>query len=806
MTSPHTDPEERPSLRERCDALHRRLDALDAANRQEIQRLRAELHALRCALGEGTGDASLPREAVAEGDVAFEVPPPASPPATLATRSEPVDSAAASSGGPKPSRSPAAPLTAELVEHAHASYAQQPTAAPSAESPAAPPAEPAATAARWRRAESLEAKIGGHWLTWAGSLVLLVAVGLGVHWAWTTFETPAWLQVLWLHLLGMGVLAAGVVAHRRRLPLLSQSLTGLGIFTLYCVAVASLRLYEIWPASVANWEFLLITTLAIAMALWLNSAAVVVVGALGGYLTPFFTSQGTFDHHLIFTYLAFLNVALVGSAVWRGWSFLKPLALVCTAPMFLLWLADGYRSTDHLWSTQWYVALHALIFLLGTTLPPWLWRRGSTASDLFTLSANASWFLGITYLLFHREPEQQLALVCWALAAGHLGLFAVTRLRVDASDRMPRVQLALAAALATLAPPLQLDEMMYLGPAWCAEGLAFLLVGIYYRDFQMRVSSLVVFLLAGGKFAFDYLEPASTLMGTSLDTRFVTMFTGGAMMIAAGAMHLLLRDRLASSLRQGEQWLLPAVPLALGNLLLMLALTCQWQGRMVLVLWTLDVAVVWALGFRFDSPAARTYGLLLAVLMVGAQAVYLFDSIEGGYRPLLNDRMGSLLWLAIVYFAAGWGYYRLGQRHRSKQVPGPPWLEIEPMAHVLLGIAANLVLVSALSWELSDWIDAHPQVVARWTGGSTRMARMAGYSILWSLYAAALVAVGFAMRYRLFRLLGLAAFVPILAKVFLVDLAGLEVIARVAAFAVLGMMLLGVSWLYQRFTSRVVSP
>jgi uncharacterized membrane protein len=85
------------------------------------------------------------------------------------------------------------------------------------------------------------------------------------------------------------------------------------------------------------------------------------------------------------------------------------------------------------------------------------------------------------------------------------------------------------------------------------------------------------------------------------------------------------------------------------------------------------------------------------------------------------------------------------------------------------------------------------------------MAEMATYSIVWAVYAALMVAVGFAIRDKLFRILGLAAFGIIVAKVFFVDLESLRWLPRVLALAVLGMMLLSVSMLYQRSTSKLTT-
>ncbi len=256
-----------------------------------------------------------------------------------------------------------------------------------------------------------ETLIGGRWMTWVGAFTLLLAVGFGVHWAWSTFHTPPWLQVTGFHLLGVGFLVGSYFTRRRGLPVTTQALVGLSIFTLYASAFAALHLYKLWPEQVAFVECAGLTVMAIALALYADSPAVVLLGALGGYLTPILTSSGSGNYAGLFTYLAFLNVALMACAVWRDWRFLKPLTLTATVLMFAGWLFNSHfdpANNSIVWGTQWFVVLHALIFLVGSTVPPVAWKRLSQTADLFTLSANSFLFVGLTWFLFHNHPDQQL--------------------------------------------------------------------------------------------------------------------------------------------------------------------------------------------------------------------------------------------------------------------------------------------------------------------------------------------------------------------------------------------------------------
>ena len=213
-------------------------------------------------------------------------------------------------------------------------------------------------------------------------------------------------------------------------------------------------------------------------------------------------------------------------------------------------------------------------------------------------------------------------------------------------------------------------------------------------------------------------------------------------------------------------------------------------------------------GFWRNQIAIRWYAAGLAIFMVGCRAIYDHDRLDGAYQLLMNSRFGSLALVAAVYFAAGWMYRHraAAQRLLHGNTTAQPLMEFadwdESMLDPILGILGNIVLLSALSMEIHSWY-----LVAAangWTPfADMHMAEMATYSIVWAIYAAIVVAIGFAMRYPLFRILGLVAFGPILLKVFFIDMESLRLLPRVLALAVLGLMLLGVSMLYQKFFARM---
>jgi hypothetical protein len=106
---------------------------------------------------------------------------------------------------------------------------------------------------------------------------------------------------------------------------------------------------------------------------------------------------------------------------------------------------------------------------------------------------------------------------------------------------------------------------------------------------------------------------------------------------------------------------------------------------------------------------------------------------------------------------------------------------IERHARAFYSLLATLLLAILLFYEVS--------------GGTLTMA--------WAAEALALLGAGFPLRDRVQRLSGLTLFMICVLKLFLYDLRELETINRILSFIVLGLILVGVSWMYTRFRDRI---
>lgn len=76
-------------------------------------------------------------------------------------------------------------------------------------------------------------------------------------------------------------------------------------------------------------------------------------------------------------------------------------------------------------------------------------------------------------------------------------------------------------------------------------------------------------------------------------------------------------------------------------------------------------------------------------------------------------------------------------------------------------------------------------------------------TIAWGMEALVLLGVGFTFRERAARLQGLGLFLVCVLKLFLYDLRNLDTPFRILSFIALGLILLGVSWIYTRFRAQL---
>lgn len=254
---------------------------------------------------------------------------------------------------------------------------------------------------------------------------------------------------------------------------------------------------------------------------------------------------------------------------------------------------------------------------------------------------------------------------------------------------------------------------------------------------------------------------------------------------------------MATFLLQRENWYHNAfvffVTMAAAALIVTVPVLFSNYG--ISLLWALQAAGLFWLGMRLSRPGLALTGFVLLVVAACRWICWDYASsfdldpwslfITRGFPSRLGIRvLAAVLVLGILWIVA-WLCRRDG--------PGSEHPLFYQVIRVLSWIGFGMLLFAWLNIETSALFhDYLPN------------GRFAAISVLWTLFSVALILMGFRRQSVWLRAVAIVLFFFTVGKVFLFDLAEVQTGYRIASFILLGLVLMGVSFLYYRFKDVIL--
>lgn len=697
---------------------------------------------------------------------------------SLSSRIERLEKSGATFKRPREDERPPKPvLTPEdykNLESHKASAAAAGASAPSYAAPAFHPQSPAAPAH-----PSVPMSPYG-WLTKFGML----AIALGIVFFYKYAIDQGWISE-WMRVI-FGFAVGGLFVYlgelwKNKYEKYSFAISGGGILILGFTIYAAFNFYHLLPQPISLALMVAVSALAVWLSVQRKSLTLAVLGIIGAYGAPLLLSTGQNQQGLLFSYLMILNLAVV-AVLWRKfWLQLALLGFVASLFDFGVW-AGQFSGADNTWGSVMFVVLSSILFVPVLAM---FFRRHATLQTLpeeadkgfglFSLLAGLYYFVSIDALLNNTSFALYLPLlillgaIIWWVSyllvdrlnfnfTNHSLSFAGTFLVASAAywqfsgRTFDAVLIAIAVVSAIIGYLVKRSEFN----TW---GIITLYIALLVVSFHPYKPGDEQFLL-NGKFALMLLETAALV--------FASWLSGKSEMAEKQKSLQTLTEIVAAVLL----WLAVSVDInhAYNGLGASQGMALWW------VLLPAALAFVAYLGKR------SVLGIVaLVLLFLGALDVLILPYDSGSYVFLANAKFGLMLLMTIAFLAVA--------ALQSPSSENPKDVNRDD----LLKVSAALFLWFAVSWEIVQYFSL----------GGSENARNLLLSVWWIVYGAALMAVSSVKSYGLYRKVAMLFFGLAIAKVFLYDVLALETGYRIVSFIVLGVILLSVSFAYQKNKEKI---
>ncbi|MCX6143302.1 MAG: DUF2339 domain-containing protein [Ignavibacteriales bacterium] len=672
-----------------------------------------------------------------------------------------------------------------------------------------------------RTREEWEAFVGGKLLNRIGALALIIGIGLFLKHAFDENWISETVRVLIGVFAGALCLAAAYRTHSKGLKIFAQGLAGTGIAVLYLSVYASFSFYALVPQVVAFLLMALVTTLAISVGFYYDSLAAALLGLFGGFLTPIMLSTGHSNEIGLFTYLALLNVGLLGLLLKKeSWAILEPLSFVGTWLLYAAWHVRYYQPED-LFLTIFFISLFWLLYYALDVYRALRARPGHLPLHHVIAGTNAMVFYITLYVLLDKQYHEWMGLATLLVGAVYFGTILIAMRRTGLPPITKARYLLGSMALLVIATAIQFHDFRTV-IVWSIEAVILIWCGWHWRIRYVWQAAAWFF----GVVVVKLLATDGSLQFAPI-RQFTLFFSERTLTFAVVTASLAIGAWLTTILRWSEtdetaDWTKDALQFAWCAMLFAL-LTIETndyfrlqsldQQSVVLdmigytrlmtlpVVWILCSAFVLGLGIRTEAPTVviASLGFLALAVIVDAAGGMSYEPIRA-FTALFNKRAASMLIVLIVMVI------------QAKMMLAHPenwdWL------HTTRGILQVTIVVFLLLFFTAETRDYFENRMAELSLSfpdndiSTPLDHLhnlqqLSLSGVWLLYSVALMAYGIWRSVRNVRIVAFVLFGITILKIFVYDLSFLETTYRICSFIGLGLILLAVSYVYQRYRELI---
>ena len=674
--------------------------------------------------------------------------------------------------------------------------------------------------------------IGENLISKIGIFILVLGVGIGAKYSIDNDLISPLTRIIFGYLVGLGLMGVGIKLKQGYNNYSAVLVSG-GLAIFYFITYFAYNFYGIFPQLPAFGLMVLFTIFSVVAALNYNQQVIALIGLVGAYGVPFLLGDGSGNIHTMFTYMAIINAGILIIAFKKYWKTVHRTAFLLTWFIYAAWFFFDYsRSQDFgialTFAGIFFVTFYAVF--LGYKL---LKKEPYVRRDIWLLLTNSFLFYGFGYAILehHEIGGQLLGLFTLGNAGIHFLISTIIHRQKLADKNLFYLVIGLVLVFLTIAIPVQLDGN-WVTLIWAGEAALLFWIGRTKGVSFYEKMAYPLMLVAGISLLEDwsnyggyYVESPDNKITPIFNIHFLTSL----LFIAAFTFinWVNQNQRFVTPNFKRPLWgnffkvLIPAILLVVTYSAFSLEIDNYFTQLYVdsTVGGTKDGNIIFQVSqqdedfLHFRTIWLLNYTLFFLAILTFVNAKWMKHNTLAKVNLLLNG-------LVILVFLTGglFTFRALQQSYLSPTLPeyftptrfniGLRYISMTLFAGFLAinykylrntFAALNLTLVFDLILHTAILVLASSELIYWMDMGTFSQSDKLGLSILWGSYSLFLVGLGIWQRKKHLRIAAMALFAVTLFKLFFYDLSHLETIAKTIVLMSLGLLLLIISFLYNKY-------
>lgn len=720
------------------------------------------------------------------------------------------------------------------VERPIETSAEKPTEKPVITAPTAPKPQISAPKINLPKQPSdLEKIIGESWINKIGILIVVIGVAIGAKYSIENELISPLTRIILGYLMGIGLLGFGIKL-KPKFEGYSAVLVSGAISIFYFITYFAYSFYDLIPQALAFVMMLIFTAFTVFTAIKYNRVVIAHIGLIGAYAVPFLLSSGSGRVDILFSYMLIINLGILFISIKKDWKSLHYSAFFFTWMIYGSWFADksfdsnlqGYEALGLGFATAFFLVFYG-VSLFNNIIS----KEKLDKVNIILILLNSFIYFGFGFGIFngHSILDSYLGLFTLFNAVIHFAVLFFIKSKKLADSTLFYSTLGMVFTFITIAIPIQLDGN-WVTLMWTAQGAILFWLGKTKKISIYEKISLPILGLAFLSFLEDW-ERYSYAVDLDIHAFWNINFLTGifAVLGYSSAVYLSRKypdaeDEKFNPFNTIKSFYLPALLVLTAYLTFRNEIAYYfdyWYESTSLKDKEISETDEFSL-YNYDIEIFKNiYLLVYSLIFFGGMALLNFYKFKNKILGVSAIAIGLLVLFAAQTFGVG----ELGEL-RYSYINGnsnkyfnvsfnyiliryPLWSSIafalwaifknaktqleNTKFHIFLEVVIHISILNFLSNELVTWMDL---------AGYQDVFKL-GLSILWSVYSLLLVGLGIFQKKKHLRIFALVLFGITLAKLFLYDISNLSTISKTIVLIILGLLLLIISFLYNKFKDKI---